>query len=142
MIKANELRLGNLVLFNGKQKKITPNDITYQEYWLNRKGTNTNKPEETIQPIPLTEDWLLKFGFELNESIEEDDDNFHYKALWLSIPNKYTFEMSKFIGDDNRVREDEKNIELGDNPLPHIKHVHQLQNLYFALTGEELTINK
>jgi hypothetical protein len=24
--------------------------------------------------------------------------------------------------------------------INHIKHVHQLQNLYFALTGEELTI--
>lgn len=29
-------------------------------------------------------------------------------------------------------------IENQHLPLPHIKHVHQLQNLYFALTGDEL----
>ena len=28
----------------------------------------------------------------------------------------------------------------GTSLIPHIKYVHQLQNLYFALTGEELTI--
>ncbi len=36
-------------------------------------------------------------------------------------------------------------IDQGEDPqqtdtaLPHIKHVHELQNLYFALTGTELS---
>ncbi|MGF7081484.1 hypothetical protein [Mucilaginibacter sp. UYCu711] len=32
-------------------------------------------------------------------------------------------------------------VALGDEPLDPIKYVHQLQNLYFALTGEELIMN-
>ena len=77
-------------------------------------------------PIPLTEEWLLKFGFEktLNQ----------YKKLTLSnkigcdnIPFIILFLDNQYQYDDLRFR-------------TNIEYVHQLQNLFFALTGEELTI--
>ena len=71
-------------------------------------------------PIQLTGEWLLKFGF---EKYEENESTDWYKREKFKV--KLLKEKDIFILAINRL---------------HIKHVHQLQNLYFALTGEELTI--
>ena len=77
-------------------------------------------------PIPLTEKWLLKFGFEETE--------------------KRTWELSQ-IGNDIDLC-----ISLNDGKgtailwqadpiyIQNIDNIHQLQNLFFALTGEELKV--
>ena len=68
-----------------------------------------------LKPIPLTEELLLRIGFSVSS-----------------------------LGDDNVVSVN--GFYLWKDRLQHIttgtriKHVHQLQNLYFALTGEELEI--
>lgn len=69
------------------------------------------------EPIPLTEEWLLKFGFEPLGSSRFDFKIFTY----------YLYDGS-FYNQSSR--------------LSTIKYVHQLQNLYFALTGEELKIKE
>lgn len=128
MIKPNELRIGNLVLktldwdipFN-----IEWNDkvIKWNEsYWyLIGKGTIFL---DDFEPISLTEEWLLKFGFK-NES-----ENRQYclgkKDLLINLDNGFYF--SEWNG--NWIIH--KGIE--------IKYVHQLQNLYFSLMGEELEV--
>jgi len=73
--------------------------------------------------IPLTEDWLFKFGF------KKDSINFQFSgiAIWFSSYSKCYQLRYCLIGSD---------IERKIN----IEHVHQLQNLFFALTGEELEI--
>lgn len=123
-MKANELRLCNLVLFDGEIKKINTVDITYQEYWLNHKGENSLKPEEKLQPIPLTKEWLLKFGF-----------------IWRGVIGKSRFLTNYTPCGKAIVVKDGYIIFSGVTIEIKIKHVHQLQNLYFALTGEELKIN-
>ena len=70
-------------------------------------------------PIPLTEEWLTKFGFELIEG------NFHLYANGFSLDINGS--ITKFWVNETIVD---------------IKYVHQLQNLFFALTGEELKIKK
>lgn len=68
-----------------------------------------------VNPIPLTKEWLKKFGF--------IDDG--YKPF-----GKRDFLFIENVGVAYK-------LSLVDNTP---KYVHQLQNLYFALTGEELTI--
>jgi hypothetical protein len=115
-MKANELRLGNWISFDGKQFKCKPFDIKniYD-------GAKTK-----YEPIPLTEEWLLKFGF------EKDD------VGWVINMNKETQLAS---GDEDSVWYIGSSIYWGEVPQ-NIKHVHTLQNLYFALTGEELQIKE
>ena len=72
----------------------------------------------SFEPIPLTEEWLLKCGFEKDEIIV------FYRKDETS---------STFIIDFNFV------CLLGYSHVK-IHSAHQLQNLYFALTGEELQI--
>lgn len=80
---------------------------------------------EDCKPIPLTEEWLLKFGLnsgflhfdspKLTISVNLDAKNGGYNELQVA-----TSGTSDLIIECN--------------------YVHQLQNLYFALTGQELTI--
>lgn len=113
-VLAKDLRLGNLILKNGKIYEITTlffvdlHDGTVRENYNN---------SYVIEPIPLTEEWLFKFGFKkLNQVPQYHIEDFHVYT---------TKNYSKIFGLHFDVK---------------IKHVHQLQNLYFALTQHELTV--
>jgi hypothetical protein len=122
-MKATELRIGNLVYYNGILTKITPTEITFQEYWQRNKGKNSLKPEESIQPIPLTEEILFRCGFEWCAEAFGYFDKLHAAYIW----DNGDIEIHPFCTNDQDC-------------WVKIKYVHQLQNLYFALTGEELNI--
>jgi len=121
-MKANELRIGNWYNANGIFKQVTPNTI--EEVWIAERTW--------CKPIPLTEEWLLKFGC---EKVKSD------------IPT-FSIVYGEFIEDDYEhcliINLDvDNNFYIVINGVKLIlKHVHQLQNLCFALTGEELTIKE
>ena len=72
----------------------------------------------SLEPIPLTEQWILDFGFKC-ENATFSFKNIRYNILRVERYTGFLF------CDENNV-------------LTNIKHVHQLQNLYFALTNKEL----
>lgn len=114
-MKANELRLGNLVLNGGSNiKDITPQTISDFDNKL-----------IVLNPIPLTEEWLLKFGFEK-------------QMMWTYAIN--------IIGNKKLIYYlGEKGWSVGNknySDFSNLNYVHQLQNLYFALTNQELEIKK
>jgi hypothetical protein len=72
-------------------------------------------------PIPLTKKWFLDFGFRMRLT-----DAFVLPIYSNGISWDFILEIeNKFFVFDNFAK---------------IKYVHQLQNLFFAITGEELTI--
>ena len=105
-----------------------------------------------LKPIPLTEEWLIKFGFELfhYDFFDKDDLDFEEEdeeescLVFRIIPKGYKFyyivdlwvERNDFqfgsMGLDDTVH-DSKGVGICN-----YNYVHQLQNLYFALTGQEL----
>jgi hypothetical protein len=107
-IKANELRLGNIT----KYGVIMPNDIL-NIYQMAQADVN---PVE-YEPIQLTEEWLIKFGFENN------GQGIYDLKGWLPY-----------------LRKRKNNYQVYNVADCFIEYVHELQNLYFALTGEELVI--
>lgn len=132
-MKASELRIGNLVYID-KNEVLEIESIT--EIGANlRHGSETiyfddlagfgDKSHDVIKPIPLTEEWFLKFGFKkVGTNFELD-----FFVLWYSsYQNCFVW---RFMNIDSNA----------DRPIS-LKYVHQLQNLYFALTGEELTLNQ
>jgi hypothetical protein len=118
-MEARELRIGNWV-----KSKQPFEDVIYLGCQSNSVDFNING----IEPIPLTKEWLVKLGFVLDKGVgvwfgEGDlSDDYGCFTIW----DKYTGINYKFSIENSLY------IEL--------KYVHQLQNLYFALTGEELTI--
>ena len=118
-MKTQELRIGNLI----QQGEITM--ISNSNVWIDDDIFLTDE----IEPIPLTEEWLLKFGFITFDSKQI------YNEWFLNFDGilKYKIFHSKYTGVE------EFTMPHSDKPIK-LKHVHQLQNLYFALTGEELII--
>jgi len=116
-MKASELRIGNLIKGKSPEKKVYEEPVELNEYYFLLFLNNMMD----VEPIPLTEEWLLKFGF-------------------VSNPYKDRYEL---IAKINIIIECDKTkglVDLYCEQFPHIKYVHSLQNLYFALTGEELTL--
>ncbi len=126
-MKANELRIGNYLL----------NDVVFQVNPITLTMI-IDKTWEFFQPIPLTEEWLLKFGFEKVITDTEDAYGINYN---LEVPDicyiSYSDDFSCAIYGSEYASKN----SIGAVPnWNSIKYVHGLQNLYFALTGEELTI--
>jgi hypothetical protein len=120
-MKANEMRYGNYYCYDGIIFKH--NYIDFTLVIIDTPADRYCLDVEEIQPIPLTEEWLLKFGFE-----KEKPD-----YLWWRL-NGVTINV--FNGEAYKLNTG------GYTFYRHFKHVHQLQNLYFALTGEELTLKE
>jgi hypothetical protein len=121
-MNANELRIGNLFI-EKYSKKIIP------VLELLRSGNIVFDFEcfgvWQAEPIKLTSEWLLKFGFKQTNESEEVE--------WYRL-NGFDIATHEENGDVYFVYQ--------HMVLRHIINVHQLQNLYFALTGTELTYEK
>lgn len=136
-MKASELRLGNLIKIGGNTletyQTYTPTKVTLAI--MNEiAGENEERPDAELsvfQPILLTEEWLLKFGFEKirMESSPYEDGEYTILSQMFTVYKKEPITHNSvhgwFINNHNQ-------------PKLNIKYVHQLQNLYYALTGEEL----
>lgn len=113
MIQSNELRLGNYI---GSLNDINePAKICYvgeYDFGYERLSDGEYFQGNSIKPIPLNEEWLLKLGAINGEGM------FYLDELELIIYKSHIAIYSLGIK---------------------IKYVHQLQNLIFALTDKELT---
>lgn len=120
-LKANELRIGNLIY---QWRTDIPFEVGIDDLKIIQSG------ESKARPIPLTEEWLLKFGFEKNfenliEILINKNQSLHFDktdncmSLYIPINHEFIYLVFK-----------------------HIKYIHELQNLFFALTGEELEIKQ
>ena len=132
-MNANELRLGNLMHYYGND--VTVMSISKESadfgYFTDSIGFTRHYDVDFPKPIPLTEEWLEKFNFSRLDN--EYWFNRDYPSYDLNLTGSFRRHYMDFDNDDSESFEiEDKNIN--------IKYVHQLQNLYFALTGEELTI--
>ena len=121
-MKATELRIGNYyygdVLFPSEYNVITANDLV---------ELDSDPLDDYYQPLPLTEEWLIKFGFEKKIDCYKNI-NYNFNGYFAS----FDCDNPMWFGEDGCCEQ----VTIKDN----IKYVHQLQNLYFAVTNEELTM--
>jgi len=128
-MKITELRIGNYVNRLGNPTTILgiqqSEKIGYVSTPLSGAVTINQ-----IEPTLLTEEWLLKFGFKQGDNKSKSD-------CFYEIPVGGS---GFFINPNNGVVWIERGSNIFNNPAL-IEYVHQLQNIYFALTGEELQIH-
>ena len=119
MIPANELRIGNWAS-NGEKNFVFDASSLYD--------ATSGLTSKFIFPIPLTPEVLEKCGFDWRIW----DGNEHHKVLsYKNTPIHTYWDGSEWCfkyGFDS------------DLTFAACQYVHQLQNLIFALTGEELTV--
>jgi hypothetical protein len=148
-MKPQELRIGNYVYYEHTTHIVSGvHGNKVYSWWVKDgepvieyeakdiSGTQVENPYMDVvsqyEPIPLTEEILLKCGFEhsnkgLNYGIFfvkdiDESDEFYLRP---------SFEGGFYWGFNNHN-------ELKD--VKNILYLHQLQNLYFTLTGEELKL--
>lgn len=118
-MESRELRIGNWVYNETTRENMEVYPMMIPQ--LNRlDGTSHN-----IKPIPITEEILLKCGFVIGMRLQ----NF--------VKGKYCFVDKK---DGIVYGEFSEEGIFYFNSKTKMYYIHQLQNLYFALTGQELEI--
>ena len=140
MIKTNELRIGNFVMVENKllpNYKNQPIVVTSIQQRSDKDFPNSkhviscevdkyngiSQFDEFVVPIELNVEWLQKFSKSMDV------------GYWISVTNlksELHFEIYR-----NEIVTILKG-QFCNLILDNIKYVHQLQNLYFALTGCEL----
>ena len=121
-MKSSDLRIGNLVDLGNRIAKVTEiNHLACVVVDL-EETQDTIEDYERVKGIILTEEWLLNFGFEKN-------NNNQFILMKGSVDILFNKDLNGWTCDG---------INFSINMT---EHVHQLQNLYFALTGEELILN-
>lgn len=116
-MRGNELRFGNLIFWDGELYDV-------------KRSFFDQYSDDEIEPIPLTEEWLERFGFRKGHLFDT--------VLYLSSTNWH-------ISSHNGIYQLNYKESPSEPWIPvckDMKYVHQLQNLYFALTGEELTLKE
>lgn len=131
MIQATELRIGNWVeeVFAGGRGQKQVN-------WLMLQDMCKKTPMFLYEPIPLSPDILEKCGFvkEIRGKVWEfDGEETVYFLNGVDIFHKE--DQGFFYA--TYTRYPGRGFKAGVQ----VEHLHHLQNLIFALTGEELTLN-
>lgn len=143
-MKVEEIRIGNYVMKQYYDHKDIVSISGYDFFhYEKREDINHLVEWNSLSPILLTEDWLIRLGF--NKLRDIDFNEFRQKVYGKSIISGNALHEEKIviilpfnnceIGVYNSI-EDESSYLLDRN----IEYVHELQNLYYVLSGEELII--
>ena len=117
-MKPTELRISNLVYYNMQPHCITKEDFSSFCF----PDEHFNILRDGFSAIPITEEWLLRLNFiKLTE------------ILYIHAPLKLQVSQGEFL--------DEGCFFYIFERFPHeIKYIHDLQNVFFALFREEITL--
>ncbi|MGV3508005.1 MAG: hypothetical protein ACO1N7_01855 [Sphingobacteriaceae bacterium] len=123
---AQELKLGNLIKISPRENEegvlflidIQSSSII-GEMLVPRQGYHFRIKYNEILPLEITADWLKRLGF-----TEQGND------IWTDTKNFVEFKFSPL---------ESGFLENGTLAVV-INSIHQLQNTYFTLTGESLTV--
>lgn len=119
-MKATDLRIGNWVkskLHDGLETEVF--SVYHQSVKLGANPLALYKQDE-IEQIPLTEEWLVKFGF------DKVGTHFIYDRFSLHYMPAYKF---WYVND----------LDSGFY-ITKVEFVHEIQNVVFTLNSHELTI--
>lgn len=125
-MKANELRIGNIVM--GKTVDLETGDYTWQPIIINAdviKELELSETQNYLRPIHLTPELLEKWGFEKGCLTYFLNENW-----FLGWSGTFVFLQIE--------RQDQTDDICERIEFSHCTSLHQLQNLFFALTGKEL----
>ena len=141
-MKSEELRIGNLVLDTKLNKVVKVAAAAKSVISCSVLDDDLKRKEfiysSGIESIPLSEEWVLKFGFE--KKVKEDNDSNLITTYHLETPNAY------FVFEDDwslAIADSVDSYEYGWNYLAFDEEltdkVHLLQNIFYFIVGQELS---
>jgi hypothetical protein len=128
-LKVEELRIGNFINRLDRQTKITA--TASDRHGLGYVSTDIDGAVtiNQISPIVLTEEWLLRCPqIKRSNKLSYNLHVYYFEILGVQI------DIACKEGSDGII------VDWNRNISSKIQYVHQLQNLFFTLTGNELEI--
>lgn len=125
-MEAKELRIGNYVTIAHETNSPLARVESITGQFINVFDNQRGYDIDFVLRIPINQEWLIRLGF-----IHQYGDIWDMPKPCESI-NYNHGECDVYAGE----RHSYECQMITDS----VKHVHQLQNLYFALTGEELEV--
>ena len=120
MIQAKDLRIGNWVNYHYSENETIPCKIDAQDIFnISNRYMDNHKIHS---PMPLTEELLIKCGFKKINHI-----------------HGYSFWAMGIKGGRPKIDIYESRTEYMGYSVKHVQYLHQIQNLYFTLTGPIVT---
>lgn len=147
VIELKELRIGNFLEYKGEivyvsMLSLDIDDEYEDQIGITKFGTSSKEMGgwnrslvNDLKRIPLAPEWLEKFGFELNGQ---------HPNVWSKDWAKELY-VDQIVGLEFQTTGLLQAMVMGNDWVAFgrpLQFLHQLQNLYFALTGEELTIKE
>ena len=133
-MKANELRIGNKIIgvySDGENDELEDictvlaldetGEINGHKIWVESSNSNAEIFSE-FKPIPLTEEWLIRFGFDNLGKFGWGIGDFHIENT-KNLRGKYKYKYC---------------FRTISRKIIRVTTVHQLQNMFYILTGKEL----
>jgi hypothetical protein len=130
-MNAKELRIGNLVYHNDEIieiKSLRPQD----------DDVNDEISFDSIYGIKLTEEWLIKCGFEECQDYYAGGKSMFFYDIDKSLENS---EFYIFSNENNEFNLSSMEDQIVISKKLNIKYVHEIQNLIFALTRKDLVVS-
>lgn len=133
-MEPTELRIGNFIQYNSPDHSICFDlvvGINYSDdFHVHMVELHGRTPINIngISPIPITPEWLERLGFEREEQKISNCDVYKKGFYKIHVNPFGTIYFSHYT--------------MGGFYLSELKSIHQLQNLYHALTGQELTVKE
>ena len=140
-LKAQDLRIGNWVDHLGYIGEVE--DIQKETIGVFINGVYCSCYIEDLKPIRSTKEWLIKFGFILNNEWEEITNPGVQYEKDIKYHNVKKYESKDY---DNRfiyfiVEHGFIYCYVTPRYLTKIKNVHQLQNIFYSIKGSELVMD-
>ena len=144
-MKTKELRIGNLVRRKGTDIITTVEEVLSSR--INCFNPTLSKLStaqlSNFEPIPLTDELILRFKFH-----KYKDQSVHPNRYWLT-QGDWGFVIDKYFMEQPSWMFGHEYYDSGDDSLDYtplwfkynLRYVHELQNLFFALTGTELVLS-
>lgn len=134
-MKKEELMYGNKLLFLNEVVTFSHISQIREDgvFWIKTIEPKIDSKIFHFKPIPITEEWLEKSGFVIKKGKDYKGKDYTCATLFL---NHEFLAVIEWLEKEKVCYLD---FESTKNSID-IKYVHQLQNLYFALTGTHLTL--
>ena len=131
MIDIKQLRLENYVMCEQTTHVVTglQGGLVWSR-WMNGTEPYICSPK-SLDPIPLTEEILLKCGFK-KDNYKKGHIGIDYKSGEMTFD--FVLEEPGFMGEWDKYY----TFELPNHRFVNMKYLHSLQNLFFVITGKEL----
>lgn len=128
----SDVRVSNIV---GMPKEwATVDQIGDECTVLLQDGEYAHIPWTAIEPLPITEEWLVKFGF-----TQTGSSQYNHTLLHFEKDNDGSVIQIDFRPEhDGMVWVSISDVDYEGCIVTPIRFTNQLQNLYHALTGKEL----